>query len=319
MLRLLGIICAITILSCQKPKEKDPEKYLLPPSNVSEYEGKYKEIKERLFDRFLSDGYVISRLNDTPYHLGDSLLWTGILLASLDCEEVEKSFNGLTRSLDEHDGFFVRFLPLPAEYVGGREVSWDGEVGAMFGWASLWRRCPSFHSQLREYWEKHKNSVENANELYPDTDARLVSGFRVPFDSISNKLGFNSNVSNIRMATLGFIMDRWTKLIVATKASCYRIHLMTITALTQDLIDRPIPSLWKNRFCNNTNGLGLELTDLYCNRSNFKEFFEEFEYNRWEYKHQRCRQWETPDSKEGLETPAIDYLILYKLAKEGIQ
>jgi len=68
-----------------------------------------------------------------------------------------------------------------------------------------------------------------------------------------------------------------------------------------------------DQLCDGTKGMGLVLTDWYCRRTSAASYLASFVPNLYEYRHQRCNN-ESPDMSPGEESPALDYLIMHRLA-----
>jgi len=62
-------------------------------------------------------------------------------------------------------------------------------------------------------------------------------------------------------------------------------------------------------FCGAAKAADMPTVDHWCSHKDIGEYIDSFEYNQWEYRHQRSGAWETPDGKEGLETPGLDLLV----------
>ena len=62
-----------------------------------------------------------------------------------------------------------------------------------------------------------------------------------------------------------------------------------------------------------TDGLDLALTDWYCHRLDPADWLRQWQETGHTYLHQRCPAWESTNTT--METPGLDFLLLYQLAR----
>jgi len=276
--------------------------------------------RTRLISRHLFKGQVVSVRDDgTLEHTGDALLWSGLALGSLPCTEAEEVESALARMVESY-GSFVRFNPLAKEYLDGREVSNDGYIGVLFGYARYLQRCPSNKASIQEVWAAHRRALASwGGELYEGTGVKFPDIFSLVPDALSHKLDLRKSADTAfspgRMK-LEIGATGWAKAVMTKKAACYRIHLATLLLIASDALGETPSKTGKAAFCGATGGADLPLTDWLCGRRSAKSYLENHPKNAYEYRSQRCG-YEKPDGDAGLDTPWLDYLVIYSLAAEG--
>lgn len=286
-------------------------------ADLSRFDARARDLSDRLNRDFLEGGYVVSRAPDgSVEHVGDSALWSAIAMGSMDCAASQHIEDALVDSVHKNGGRWIRFEPLPANYVGN-ETSRDMEVGATFGFAMRSLNCPRSYNRLKNAWKAHRDFVlDHGGKLHEGSNWNFVMtpGFRFVWDLVSHHFGLNSKPSSSDVRLFESAIVAGVKGITARKDSCYPIHLSTLQAITADKLGMSIIELAKREFCSDTRGLGLPLTDWFCGRGGVEDYLKNFKTDEWEYRHQRCTTWESPDVDPGERTPATDFLILWSLA-----
>jgi hypothetical protein len=301
-MRLLLLLSFSLCISCQ------PTEDIEEPVAPDDFDGQasYDAAVSRLM-AFERDGWIVSLKDGQPEHQGDSLLWTGIALGVLPCDKAEIFADALRSMLVDNSGYLVRYMPLPEEYMGGREVSFDGATGFYYGLAANLVRCGSADS-WRDYWSLHNRRLPILHPNTPGVD--VVPEFTVLQDYISHLLGQRGKPHKDRVRILEKEIELWARAVVLQRASCYRIHLGWLYLRSMESLN-VLSAKGKYKFCDATDGVGIPLIDHWCGRSHIAEW--NYVENDWEYRHQRCGAWETPDGKPGLETPGLDAVIAYSL------
>ena len=272
------------------------------------------QLQNSLMNRFVSGGYVISRRNNQPVELGDSLLWTSLALAALPCEEATQLFNAVYRSAYYRSGALVRFEPLPAEYQRD-PASRDSEVGAMLGISVYASRCQN--PVAKSLWQLHSRFVAqngwHVNSVGDPTKTLMSPALEYVFSRVSDQLGgqWLDITGGPEVFESGLIAN--VESVRASHSACYPVHLSTLQILLLATLNKPITPFSRGLFCSATEGMDLPLTDWYCERTNGRAYLSSFVLNQYEYRHQRCGSWEGPDGG-GLESPGLDWLIMYKFA-----
>jgi hypothetical protein len=285
--------------------------------DLSGFHSKADALSERLVRDFLEGGYVISRKPDgSAEHRGDSALWSAIAMATMDCDASQAIEDALVQSIHKNGGRWIRFEPLPANYQGN-ETSRDMETGAVFGFALRSIRCPASRPALKAAWKKHRDFVlGNDGKLHEGSNwnFRMTPGFKFAWDLVSWHFGLASKPDNSDVRLFETAMVAGAKAIAFRKDACYPIHLSTLLAVTAAKLGMPIIELAKREFCHDTRGLGLPLTEWFCGRADAAQFLAEFRTDQWEYRHQRCSAWESPDVDPGEGTPGVDFFAMWALA-----
>jgi len=302
-LSLILILTLSNLVACEKifPKEKrerDP--------TISEI---YNQAIDRL-QGMSENGWIVSRWDDgSTEHEGEALLWNGTLIANSSCEDSRPQFDRIMQTIEDRDGQLVRYTPL-GEYENGRGLTNDGEFGLYYGMAGRIARCPDDRPRIREAWQRRQAYLDrNSGELYPGSGIRLVPGFSILVDIIEYSLDLRTRPTKDRQRLLETEVIAWAAAVKIKKASCYRVNLSLIILESFELLGFPITNEGKYQFCAVTDGMDLPTVDHWCGRRHIADYVENFSYDEWEYRHQRCGAWETPDGKEGLETPGLDLIV----------
>lgn len=298
--RGLALACAFLVLGCGKPDD---------PKRGSVDSRKYEELSQRLVDNHLSPtGFVISKENGENRHEGDSLIWSGIAMGALPCDKANLISDGLRTAVKVGGGYLRRFEPLPDQYLGGREISLDGAIGVMFGVALTMKHCPDIDLS---WWDDWFRTIGDG-ELYPGTGVKWPPAVDWGWNLLAHRRGIRGKPASEVKRAMELAMTGWTEAVRQSQAAAFRVHLATLIMMTSELLGEP-PR--KNEFCSAAEGVQLGLTEWWCGRRDPNDLLLAWEMNVWEYQWQRSPKWEVPDGK-GYETPAVDYLILWKLSHD---
>lgn len=254
---------------------------------------------------------IVSRTTEGEVrHEGDSLLWTWTAIGVLGCGEGYQLMRAALARLRFGAGYHVRYLPLPAEYVGGNETSLDPELGFYFGVASRWRRCPEDRAELAEAWVLREQAVDAAGgRLHPNVAAMVPAGLDAARDQVGAAMGLGAEPAPERLELLGFELSAWAKATLISRQPCYRLNLAWTAIRALEEAGGALPGRWRDAFCGATAASGVATVDHWCGRAGALErFVAEYEPNAWEYALQRCPAWEQPDGA-GLETPGLDLIV----------
>lgn len=299
-----SLILSLCLIGCgqfQEPRKKEF------PETIDQ---RAERLETRLLDRFLVEGQVVSLRDGQPEGLGDSALWNGVAVGVLPCEAGEPILEAMLDGIVEKDGAYLRYNPLPGEYLGN-ETSFDAETGLIFGLANRLRNCPEDYDRIREVWSLHRAFTQDGKILFPGAKFGLVPpGFDYSFNLLSHRLGLADSPRG--KTALQVVIDGWTFAVTKAKKACYRVHLAQLHLLAVRAMDKQVNA---GNFCANVKGVGLPLSDWFCGHEDPQHWLESFKVNEWEYRHQRCSAWENPDG-QGMERPGLDYLAMYYLAKE---
>lgn len=305
-MKLLLILLVALLISCGK-KAKDEE---LTP----ELEIKFQDIQLRLMSMSSPPGWVISRYPDGKEEShNDSLIWTGIHWATMPCDYDSPLLTAFP------DGILYRH---PTRT--GR-VSMDGVLGFYLGISNAIARC-GVSDKLRSAFEPHYHyTVENHGIVnpYEPRFGQLELEFTYLRDLIAQRLGITATMPTNQIE-FEAMLTTWTygvmlnNLFREEKKGCFRIHLAYLGARSSELLGG-LSAQGKSDFCTAQSGADLPLLDHWCGKKNIVEWLHSFKINEWEYRHQRCPQWEFPNGDgHGLERAGLDYLIGYSEAKNTL-
>ncbi len=262
---------------------------------TTELTAMYHEVSERLGGYFLDRGFVVSRTTDGAREgKGDSLLFTGLALYALDCKAGVPLADGLAKMFEVTEGGAYRHPDLASE-----EVSLDGLLGLYRG---IHKRVA--HCGEKDLWAPlmRNHRVKMAGNL--PAEFNLVAAM------LGYKLGLNDVPDLRRVENLALEVNAWAVLVKARKAACYRIHLGLLSLQAMVEMGVPISDKARGTFAEITNGLGMPTIDHFSGRSGLEDWLHGFQYNIYEYRHQRCQAWEQPDGGDLLR-PGVDFLVGY--------
>lgn len=261
-----------------------------PDQNAVE---KYQETAERL-NGFLSKGFVVSKVSGRDEGQGDSLLFSGLALYALDCKAGQPIADAFAKMLKDLDGGVYRHPDFPTT-----EVSLDGLLGMYRGIIKRVKICGE-----AELWKP----------LLKNHRARMAYALPAEFNLVAavltHQLGLNDEPDPKRKAMLANEVASWASITKASKSACYRVHLGLLALQEMDELGWTISDTDRGAFAEATKGLNMPTVDHYSGRDGVAAFLSDFKYNEWQYRHQRCGAWETPDGR-GMEHPAVDYLVAW--------
>ncbi|HYF59230.1 MAG TPA: hypothetical protein VEA81_09755 [Burkholderiaceae bacterium] len=271
---------------------------------------RYRAGVARLVAGHLDDGQVVSRNADgAAAHRGEALIWTWTLIGTLGCEDGAPLLARALERLRSNSGALYRYEPLPDEYVGGNEVSLDGEIGYWYGVARRLARCPADRELLAEAWQLRQAAVDGAGgRLHPNVAQSAYAELSAVRDQVAYALGLRGEPAADRLEVLGGQLAAWAGAVAAAKAPCYRWNLAWLLVRTLEAAGRSLPGGGRNAFCAVTAGGDVPTVDHWCGRPGLAEFLAGYVANSWEYRFQRCGAWEAPDGA-GLATPGLDELV----------
>lgn len=325
MKKLIYLISLVLLFSCG-PTRRTPHPSPTPtpipvpdPDNITDINKKASVMKERLTVGFLENkGWVVYRQNNQYVNQGNSMYWSGIAMASLNCLESQPIYTAFELSAQVREGAFVRFDPIPEQYQAGDETFLEGEYATMFGLVSRYNACAKENDQeakkIKNIWSLHKDFVTlNEMELYPTTEDKVTTEINYVWQTVSKYLG----VGNIVNYTLGTKEEfekailAWATEVNTSHTGCEKVHNATILAMTLDGMNDKVSDATKQQFCQTAQGMDIPLTDFWCFGEDQEKFLKDFKVNAWQYRNSKC-SWDKPDGVAGLETPALDFLLVYK-------
>ncbi len=257
------------------------------PSPEPAHPATFDETASRLIS-MADDGWIVSRTADgEPRQQGDSLIFTGIAMGVLDCDRGDIPERALLKMLAENHGVPYRHPTLRDDY------SLDGLLGLWWGVEHRTLMCPEARARWAAVLPQHLKAT--AIPPYFDVMLRTV---------ITHVMDADAPTIEER-GKLGSEVAGWAIAVVSQRAAAYRLHL---GFLTLSVVDAPHG---QNIYCEAVREAKMPLLEQFCGRVGLEPWLKGFEYNRWEYQHQRA-VWEQPDA-QGLTTPALDLLVAYRM------
>lgn len=297
------LLLLLTLAGCAKAPAR-PE----PSEPTPAVRALYAEASQRLTSGFLEGGWVVSRTSEgEPRHQGDSLIWSGLSLYALSCEDGAQVEDALLRMLGEGGGGLVRFPGLD------KPVSMDGALGLYRGAADRIQRCPGSREKWAPAVQKHLAYVSASNGRLGPEGATLAGDFGYVLDLLGEWLDVGAPADSERAGGLAAQASAWALATVATKSSAYRIHLGLLAFETTEALGADVPEDGRNGFCQTSREAALPGVEWWCGREQaLYAFIDGFKYDEWEMRLQRGA-WESPDGN-GLRTPGLDILVALRTA-----
>lgn len=294
------LLLAVLLAGCAKAK---PEPSPSPPSASEKIT--YTEVEARL-PEFLQNGFVHSvTAAGGQLSQGDGLFFTGLATYGADCATGAPLAAALEKMLTDMDGAVYRDPTLPGQSI------LDGALGLYRGIAGRVRACGE-----QEVWAplvaKHLAYMAAHGDTLNADGARLDGGFDYVRDFLAWKLGVGPEPAYARQQALeDLVVNTWVAADIAAHASCYRTHLVLIALQTVEALGGTVTATARNGLCAATIGVGMPTVDHWCGRQSLQPWLDAFAYDVWDFRHQRCSAWESPDGN-GVARPAVDYLVGYR-------
>ncbi len=283
-----AIICALALAltACGKVDDQAEKS---PPTE--ETRDSFTEASDRLLAMTEPRGWVVSRWDDGSIeHTGDAILWTAMAMGVLDCTRGAIPEAALLAMLTDTGRVYRH--PTEAE----REPSLDGHLGLYWGIAQRASRCP----EAREVWAQALDDLKPVNA----EEASIVR------DAVLASLGRGAGPSVAARDAYGSVAAGLAATVRAAKAAAYRIHLGLLGIETLEVAGQPVSGSVRDAFCRASDGADMPTLDNYCARGDLRAWVDAFQFDQFEYRHQRSGAWEPePDGKPGLHTPGLDLLV----------
>lgn len=305
------IITLALLASCAHPKKPEESVSSLPDKeDLSALLEKRDAILERFKAFNVEAGYVVSRnpAGDIE-HTGDSVLWTGLALTALPCEQGAAIYDQLRNDILRRGGLIARWAADPNP---SHPSSRDQVRGVMLALVSRAKRCGDIES-AREVWRTHMRYVaDNNGGLFPGANPgyQVTDAFMWPWSVVGEYLGIQPATGS--KFVFEAAMSSTAAAILVQKSAGYPIHLATLDAILAYEVGKPISKLGYEALCAASSGADLGLTEWYCRRKTALELLTAWKQDEYEYRWQRAA-WETPDG-DGHTTPGVDFILLYSLA-----
>lgn len=251
---------------------------------------------------FLDQGFIVSRRTSISINQGDSLLFTGLAAYAMDCDHGNSLSLSMAQMVDGLDGGLYRHPNLPGS------ISLDGALGFYRGITKRANLCGE-GAQWGHLIAQHLAYVDAHGGLLNASDvATLPIGFDyIPRKLLSN-MGDGPEPSASSQAALETAITGWAAADMAVHGACYRLNLGLITLQTVEQLGSKISTEGKFSYCEATKGSGIPTIDQWCGRGGLPDWLNSFQWDVYQYRHQRCAGWEPPDAN-GDSEPAVDYLV----------
>lgn len=300
MLRWLCISLMVLVFGCERAKQPETA---TPSEQIV---GLYNSTVLRLKNFMEPDGWVVSRTErGDPEHIGDSLIATGIAMASLPCAEGTALEDAVISAIDAYGGALIRH---PQR---NNSASMDGAWGMYYGAAYRVKNCGTI-DKWKPALKAHLDFVKNNNGKVNPGGLSIDENMAYLSDLIGYRFGISAKPSEEQRSQFESYLVAWSYGVIQAHAACFRVHLAWLALETMKLLEKEPSDTTRNAFCSVTKEADMPTVDHYCGRKSLSSFVEKFEFNRWEYRHSRCGGWETPDGKTNT-SPAVDLLLALRL------
>ena len=273
-MRSIAIICAILVAACAKA----PQTPATPPEVLT-----YDAVADRSLAYKDADGAVTSP-GRPDKGAGDRLIFTGLEAYGLDCARG-----------DQPSAFLHSFVASPS----GTSVDLDGLLGFYRGVSKRMDACADGWSddllRVRGYLE--------ANDSFMPAPFDFIAA------AVESHAGLRSAPTADAQAALEATVTAWVGADLAAKSACYRVNLALIALQTIESVGYPMSTAARTSFCAAALPSGIATIKEFCGEAGLSDYIANFQYNQWQYKHQRCTAWETPD---GIDEAGIDFLVAYR-------
>jgi len=242
---------------------------------------------------FEQGGFIFSKdANGAQQHQGEGILWGGVAhYVTRSCVDVGKMDDALITMVTNNKGGLTRYEPLPAEYKGGREITWDGAVGFYLSVADSITRCDGA-AKWKQPFQLHSLYTEaHHGELYVGTGSVAAPGFATVRALIASRLGLRDpppadSLAALDVATGALYVDLKAK----PTASCYFANLGYLTILTARLLGHELSAPAQTAICQASTDFDIPTIDAYCGRKPLSSYVESFKENEWEVPPSALRQ-----------------------------
>lgn len=313
MIRFISIIFIVSLICCAKAKDE------FDPETPNDYQiADYHNLSKRLAEQFTYGGYGVVTLDQdgNPAHQGEALIWGGTSLWSIPCGDGKAISDAMAAMIESNEGQLLRVDPL-GEYAGGREITLDGAIGAMLGISRRISDCGESRDWRNAIDKMITFQNSHADRLHSNVESKLVGEFKYIRELIAYKVGLRDEPDEERLRDLEKIVGGWAFAVQAAHTTgqgsdaCFRINLGLSTFLTAETLGKGISQGGRNQFCSNTKGMDIPTVDHWCGRKSMSEYLENYDENKYEYRHQRCGEpWEHQDGNGNI-SHQLDKIVGY--------
>lgn len=309
-LLLLVFLCA-----CERAKE---------PIDVStptdDDRAEYDQGVGRLLTGHVYGGFgVVSRRPDgSAEHQGEALIWGGTALWTLPCDKGQAISAAMRAMVLAGGGALERVSPI-GEYADGRQITMDGALGLFLGVARRVTDCGE-----ADLWREPLRLIlafqdGNGGRMHPGSAARIHGEFTAVRDLIASAVGLADRPSDQRFRELEQTIGGWATAVQVAhdtgvgSDACFRVNLGLTSYLANDLGGVTVSQLGRDQFCAATKTMDIPTADHWCGRKSLVEYLANYVPDVWEFRHQRCGAWESPDG-DGNKSPELDRLVALVMA-----
>lgn len=299
------LICFL-IVSCGKKATDQQHKWV--SYDVSQYQTLKDSLTHSIRERFNLDGWIVSRQNGEPYHLGDSAKYTGIAMAVLPCAQARVSVDAVIENIIAKEGFISRFKDETGSSRG--ETSRDAVTGVLFGLGVYSLRCGK-DDRIGAALKLHYDYVIGNDEHLDKGDDKLTPGMRFFWASV---IGIYHNVDK-KSSYDQFKANLLVNGLAALKfqSECYPVDISMLQYLMLKKLGHTPKIADLLLACLNLKPLHLAHVDYICSKDP-RKFLDEWKPNEYEYKLQFC-PWQDGKESAGFESHGLDYLLMEWLAR----
>ncbi len=298
------LFVALLVSACGKAKPEPHQE-----NATAEVQGAFDAAAARLLRQHLKNGAYVYTLkpDGSLEHAGEAINEAAVAMASLKCADAEGIADAMADRIAAGQGAIARAEPLPETYKG-REFNFDGETHLEYAFAAFAVRCPDQAGRLPEAWRAHAAMMaDHGGEVYPGTGAKMQVGFAFLGKALSHRFGQGDEPPHGELLELEDAAAAWAGQLQIGHKPCWPVnlgfkHLRALEALGYDV------GRGRDLLCAATRGMDIPTLDEWCGRGDLARWIAGYQYNRFEYRFQRCGEpWEQPDG-HGDQTPAADLL-----------
>lgn len=320
MFKIIGLV--LLSVGCAKVKDKIEPIDPVPDEIVIDY----SDTIDYLVKSHLQGAWsVISVKPDgSPQRQGEALIWAGTALGSMTCASGAGIERGLIDMIISNHGQLVRVDPI-GEYGDGRQVTFDGAAGLLFGVSYRVFNCPESPRLWFTAWQQLMDyEIKSGGKLNDKADSRLDDDFTYLRDLIAWRVGLMPAPDTNRLDAMSKEIGAWAQALKAKhvvavstdskEPACYPMNLGLLFLLGVENSGQKIPKDGRDMFCNASEGMDIPTIDHWCGRKSMAEnYLPNYQNDLWEMRHQRCGAWETPDG-DGNSSSRVDKLLAYRMA-----
>lgn len=311
-MRNLLLMVTLLVVACNPVKKK------LEASEPSAADiAAYQDASAAVADRFIYGGFGVVSLDPSgaPEHLGEALIWGGTYLWGVSCDLGKPVADALAAMINRLGGQMIRVDPL-GEYEGDRAITWDGMVGALMGISRRVTACGETDLWRQPILAMIAYQDSRGHRLNDSSSAVAPVGFLYVRDLIAARLGLRDEPDESRKIDFEKNAAGWPAIVALSHQTgigsdaCFRVNLAFSSIVTVETLGKEMSDAARGEFCLGSDGMQIPTIDHLCGRERISNYIAQFEPNQWEYRHQRCGSWESPDGG-GNQSPGLDRLTAY--------